>query len=152
MQDRHRIFSTVPPSSVTSAVVIPNLNCSHLHSLQRASRLTVHLQPNYCDVWSVTPNILLSSDLQFGGLAACKVTANQCECLRVFAAAAPRGYSARVCHSQRVTLGKSVLALSHRGNPLLSSPLLATTPNGGESSATQSPLTAPEAAALLSYL
>lgn len=95
-----------------------NLKCCHLTHQPAASKQTIRLQPNYCDVWSVTPNIILPPDPQLSSLAACKLASQPVQCLCAFAAAGPRGCSARVCYSELVTLGTSVLALSHRGNPL----------------------------------
>ena len=113
----YKMCPVMPRSSVTSTVLIPTWNAViSPTSLQRASRLHTCNQLLWCMKCNTKYNLTSRPTAQQSG--SLQTHSQPARCLCAFAAAGPRGCSARVCYSELVTLGTSVLALSHRGNPL----------------------------------
>ncbi len=119
MQNRRRMCSAMLPSSLTSTVVIPTWNVLSSIACSKPADCTLATQLLWCMKCNTKYNLIFWLAAQQSG--SLRSHSQPVQCLSVFAAAAaPRGSSAWVCHSERMTLGTSVLALSHRGNPLLS--------------------------------
>lgn len=118
MQDRCTLCSAMPPSSLISTVVIPTWNVLSSTACSEPADCTVATQLLWCMKCNTKYNLIFWLAAQQSG--SLQSHSQPVQCLSVFAAAAPRGHSARVCHSEHMTLGTSILALSHRGNPLLS--------------------------------
>lgn len=147
-RDRCRMCSAMPSSSVTSAVMIPTWDvlhptaCSQPARWARANR-TFHTSLLWYMKFTTTYNLIFWLAAQHSGCL--KVTANQCG---IWACSLPLLRLAAALQRAR-DFGDEHFGIESQGEspPLSSRP----PPIGGESSATQSPLTAPEAAALQCY-